>query len=101
MNQNLYDHPEIKTTNKKFKSVFITDIFSEDCLILEVEANDDIGYNAINTTVDALDTFYDELNEIILENYKIINKQTKLIRVIINSEIEHMEYILTSDGNIY
>lgn len=101
MNQTIYDHPDITTDNKKFKSAFISNTISEDCLIIEVEAYDDIGYNALNTTVEAFDTFYDELNEILTENFNRINKQTRLIRVIINSEIEHTEYILTNKGNIY
>lgn len=45
MNQTLYDHPSINTTNETFKSVFITNTFSEGCLIVSAEAYDDIGYS--------------------------------------------------------
>lgn len=98
MNPSIYDHPSIKTTNKKFKSVFISREYFEDCLIVAVEAYDDIGYNALNTTIDEFDTFYDEINKIIIENFTKINSKTNNIRVIIHSDIYPTEYILTKDG---
>lgn len=98
MNQSIYDRKDIKTVDKRFKSVFPTTSYTEDCLIVGVEAYDELGYNTLNTSVDRFDRFYNKLNKILLDNFNKLNPKTDKIRVIIYSDVYPSEYILTESG---
>lgn len=100
MEKSLYELLEIKRKNSTLKSVFITNEIFEDCLILNVEAYDNTGFNALNTSVARFDNFYDYLNKTIKENFDKINDKTDMIRVCIYSAYDG-QYIITKDGNIY
>ena len=80
--------------------MFVTERIFEDCLVIEVDAYDDTGYNAINTNVSRFDRFYDYLNRTILANFEKINNQTDAVRVCVYGAYR-VEYILTNDGRVY
>lgn len=90
-----------KSENPAFNSVAITDHYSEGALIIGVEAYDDVGYEALNTTVENFNKFYDDLNKHIIENFTKINSETDSIRVRVYSEVYPTQYIITKDGDIY
>jgi|SRR5699024_927701 len=101
MAKSIYEMPEIKTKDKRFKSVFVTDQYFENCLIVGVEAYDNVGYNALNTTIQRFDDFYMAINKLLVENFEHINQKTDKVRVIIHSEMRTNEYILTKSGEIF
>lgn len=100
MNKSLYETLDMKRKNSTLKSVFVTKDIFEGCIIINVEAYDTTGYNAINTTVSKFDKFYDYLNKTILENFETVNNITDMVRVCVYG-IYRTEYILTMDGKVF
>ena len=100
-NLTLYDFLKMSTNKSSLRSVFITDIVSENCLIINVEAYDSTGYNSLNTTVTNFDKFTTYLNKMILKNYNGLIGQAEHIRINIYSDVYPIQYILTKDGNIF
>lgn len=98
MDKNTKTTTPLSEKDPRMKSVFITNTFFENCLIINVEAYDEMGYNAINTSVKQFDDFYDALNKYILDNFNKINSKTDKVRVCIYSAVYPTEYILTKDG---
>lgn len=82
-------------------NVFISNEIFEDCLIINVEAYDDFGYEMLNTTVEKFDEFYSKLNGIIFTHFKQINNKTDKVRVCIYSDVYPTQYILTNEGERY
>lgn len=99
-NDSLYEILEMKTKNSTLKSVFITPQFFEGCLVLEVEAYDNTGFQAINSSASRFDKFYDYLNRIIISNFDKINTKTDKIRVNIYG-VQHFQYIITKDNQVF
>lgn len=95
----LYELLEIKRKNSTLKSVFVTSEVFEDCLVVNVEAYDDTGCNALNTSVSRFDKFTDYLNRTIKNNFDKINNKTDMIRVNVYSEAYPVQYIIAKNGN--
>ena len=98
MEKTLYDLLGVKRKNSTLKSVFVTNKIFEDCLVLEVEAYDDTGFNALETSVTKFDKFTEYLDKVILDNFEKINNQSDMVRVCVYG-IYRCEYILTKSGN--
>lgn len=99
-NNTLYKALGMNAQNSSLKSVFITPKFFEGCLVVEVEAYDETGYQAINSTPSRFDKFYDYLNRTIVSNFDIINNKTDKIRVNIYGH-QHFQYIITKDNQVF
>lgn len=99
-NRSLHDVLGMKSERSTLKSVFITPEFFEGSLVIEVEAYDDTGYQAINSTPSRFDEFYDYLNRTIISNFDKINNKTDRIRVNIHGN-EHFQYIITRNNQVF
>ena len=97
MEKSLYELLNMTREKSTLKSVFISDKVFENCIIVNVEAYDDTGYNALNTTPYRFDRFCEYLDKILLDNYSLIAARGLDIRVCIYS-IHRSEYILTKTG---
>lgn len=100
MSESLYDLLEMKRKNSTLKSVFVTNKMFEDCLVVNVEAYDNTGFKALETTVSKFDKFYDYLNKTLLANFELLNDKSDMIRVCIYSTYR-TEYIITKKGKIF
>lgn len=91
----------MRTRDDRFKSVFITNQYFEDCLIIHVEPYDEVGYQTINGSDRVFDTFLQDLNKILIDNFDTINPKTNLIRINIHAETTPHQYILSKNSKTY
>lgn len=97
MEKSLYELLNMTREKSTLKSVFISDKVFENCIIVNVEAYDDTGYNALNTTSYRFNQFCEYLDKTLLDNYSLIAARGLDIRVCIYS-LHRVEYILTKKG---
>ena len=97
MNKSLYDILGYKAKHSVLKSVFVTNKIFENCLIVNVEAYDDTGYRALNTSVSNFDRFTDYLDKIIDKHFSKIH-DGDAIRVCIYG-LHPVEYIRHKEGD--
>ena len=97
MEKSLYELLNMTREKSTLKSVFISNKVFENCIIVNVEAYDDTGYNALNTTPYRFDQFCEYLDKTIMNNYSLIATRGLDIRVCIYS-IYSVQYILTKTG---
>lgn len=100
MNRTLYGLLGYTKKNSSLKSVFLTNRYFENCLIINVEAYDETGYNAINTSNGKFDKFIHYLNRILFNNFSQINNYTDKIRVNVHGE-RSFQYILNKNGQMF
>jgi hypothetical protein len=100
MNKSLYELLNMNRRQSTLKSVFVSNRISENCVIVNVEAYDETGYNALNTTPYKFDKFCAYLDKTLLDNYSLIAGQDLNIRVCIYG-IYRVEYILTRSGTVF
>ena len=100
MNKSLYELLNMNRKRSTLKSVFISDQIFENCIIVTVEAYDDTGYNALNTTPYKFDRFCAYLDKTLLNNYSSIAGHGLDIRVCIYGTYR-VEYILTRSGTVF
>lgn len=100
METSLYELLNMNRKNSTLRSVFVSDRISENCIIVNVEAYDETGYNALETTPYKFDRFCEYLDRTLLDNYSLIADRGLDIRVCIYSIYRH-EYILTKTGARY
>lgn len=100
MNNSLYEVLGMKNKRSSLKSVFVTPEFFEGCLVINVEAYDETGYNAINSSSSQFNDFVKYLNQIIFSNFNKINNKTDKVRVNIYGN-QNYQYILTSRREVF
>lgn len=97
MEASLYELLNMTREKSTLKSVFISNEVFENCITVNVEAYDDTGYNALNTTPYRFNQFCEYLDKTIMNNYSLIAARGLDIRVCIYS-LHRVEYILTKTG---